>query len=368
LAAKVNKKSASFTFLVLSVVLIPCFAVTKAGTTEDGAWTTLMSLSSPFYETIGAAVVDEDIYFFGGNITLQYGPEADAWEPRTPVPFYNGWAAVAVCENKIYVIGENPEMPTLVYDPATDSWENRTGLPSTKFSVQANVVDGKIYVIGGRLPAPLGVVSVTDSNDVYDPETDSWSKMEPIPIPVMGYASAVLDDKIYVIGGGVANEPEYVPVTYVQIFDPKTDQWTNGTQLPEGVCYARACATTGAYAPKRLYVIGGNSNYYFRNNFYTATNLTQIYNPETEAWTVGAYMPTTRSKLGVAVVKDEIYAIGGHNSIDWSTVVYANEKYTPVAYTEASELFEFGVWLIVFVVSAVLVLIVSVFALRKAVL
>ena len=322
--------------LVVSFSLSP-FLVTHAEAAED-SWTTMAPLPTPFYSTIGAVAVDGKIYFIGSQINVQYDPETNTWTAIAPLPIYNDWSTVVACQNKIYVIGGSAETPTQVYDPATDTWENKTPIPTTRSFLQANVVDSKIYVIGGQVPSALGVFNPSSANDVYDPATDSWSNMTPIPTPVMGYASAVLDNKIYIIGGGIAKgAPGFNPINQVQIFDPKTNQWTNGTPIPTGVCYARACATTGLSAPKRIYVIGGTLTYYFRYAFSTVTDLSQVYNPETDTWTTGTPMPTPRCRFGVAVVNDELYAIGGHNSTDWGGVVSANEKYTPLGYIPAEE-------------------------------
>ena len=56
------------------------------------------------------------------------------------------------------------------YDPATDTWKELAPLPRAEGSPAAVVVDGKIYVIGGRSGS-------SDFGDVYiyDPLTDTWS-------------------------------------------------------------------------------------------------------------------------------------------------------------------------------------------------
>jgi N-acetylneuraminic acid mutarotase len=142
----------------------------------------------------------------------------------------------------------------------------------------------------------------------------------------MGYASVVFEDKIYIISGGNESGPDYNPTKLVQIFDPATNQWTNGTSVPTGIISARACATTGMFAPKRIYVIGGATTSYARWETYNVINLTQIYDPETDTWTTGAPMLTPREDFGLAVVNDEIYAIGGVKEEKYLAV---NEKYTP---------------------------------------
>jgi N-acetylneuraminic acid mutarotase len=312
--------------LAISIGVIPFFGVEKVNATGD-SWTTLEPSPTGYY--IDAAVVDGKIYYIGSKINVQYDSETDTWTPLAPPPIPNSWGDVVACQNKIYLIGGNASKPTQVYDPATDTWGNKTSIPTTRSALQANVVDGKIYVIGGQMLAGLYIINPSSSNDVYDPATDSWSKMAPIPTPVMGYASTVLDNKIYIIGGGNTGGPEYEPLSQVQIFDPKTNQWTNGTNIPTGVVSAKACSTTGLMAPKRIYVIGGTITSYARWASYNVINLTQIYDPETDTWTAGTPMPTPRYLFGVAVINDEIYAIGGVSEENYLVV---NEKYTPIDY------------------------------------
>jgi N-acetylneuraminic acid mutarotase len=316
--------------LVFSTCVIPFFWVEKVNAQEGGSWTTLAPLPTSLYRPQGAVAVDGKIYLLGRHINMKYDPETNTWTTLTPYPISNSYGTVVACQNKIYLIGGIAEVPTQVYDPVTDTWENRTSISTTRAGLQANVVDGKIYVISGQIPSFPSVIETSSANDVYDPATDSWSEMAAIPVPVMGYASAVLDNKIYIIGGGNA-EAAYSPINQVQIFEPKTNQWTNGSQIPTGVVYTRACVTTGLSYPKRIYVIGGTTNYYFGEGYAgrASVNLNQVYDPVTDTWSTGTPMPTSRCGLKVAVVNDELYAIGGSNG---DGDVYANEKYIPSSY------------------------------------
>jgi hypothetical protein len=145
-----------------------------------------------------------------------------------------------------------------------------------------------------------------------------------LPKAVDWYASAVVDNKIYVIGGSGVN--------LTQIYDPKTNTWNYGTPIPSDLYGSSGAATTGIMAPKRIYVLGGGTMLPSSQNY--------IYDPEKNEWSEGADMPTYRQCLGVAVVDDILYAIGGGST--WAHWYFgANERYTPVGYIP-----EFPSWVI----------------------
>jgi spore coat protein U-like protein len=62
--------------------------------------------------------------------------------------------------------------------------------------------------------------------------------------------------------------------------------------------------------------------------------LNRVYDPEKDAWTTGADVPTNRLEFGVAVVNDKLYAIGGnvYNEIGFISPSAANEQYTPIGF------------------------------------
>jgi N-acetylneuraminic acid mutarotase len=273
----------------------------------------------------GVATVNGKIYVIGGSnersaltVNEEYDPVTDTWSAKKRMPTARSNFAIAVYENKIYCIGGGC-VANEVYDPETNTWETKASMPTAREFMDANVVDGKIYVIGGSLPLnPNDPIYVPNINEVYDPETNLWSRSIAPPVQVSNYASSVYNDKIYIFSESLT-----------QIYDPKTYSWSNGTSMPSPGWGAAAAVTTGVYAPKKIYVIGGHQTE-IRN---------QIYDPEAETWTIGAQMPTNRYGLGVAVINDVIYAIGGTGS----DAAVANERYTPADYIP-----EFPSWSILF--------------------
>jgi len=319
--------------LVLAFLAASCIIITESAFSSmdtENSWVS----KPPLHEARiwpGAVAANGKVYAIGGrdsrywllNSNEMYDPDNDTWTPLRPMPTARDRFGIAACQNKIYAIGGviatysgggGPDGSmgysvvtglNEVYDPATGTWESKAPMPTARGGMQANVVDGKIYLIGGFTRG--GTSNVTE---VYDPASDSWTTMAPMPNFQEEAASAVIDSKIFIISDKV------------QIFNPKDNQWTLGTSPPTPVYQGAVAATTGSMAPKRIYVIDGGSN------------LTQIYDPYTDTWAIGASMPAYRKGVAVAVLNDKLYAIGGDstNSASALNIVATNEQYTPIDY------------------------------------
>jgi N-acetylneuraminic acid mutarotase len=292
----------------------------------------------------GAVVVNGEIYVMSGSSNYLYNPATDTWATKTPMLTPRSSFAITVCQNKIYAIGGHSNGSlNEVYDPLTDTWTTKAPMPTNRSQIKANTVDGKIYVICGKTGGPY---STLDSTDVYDPSTDSWTTKAAIsnsvapykvyvpntnniwttksslPYSVANYASAVVDNKIYVIGG--QNEfGSTSNLNTVQIYDPATNNWTLGKPAPNFVWQAAAGATTGLAAPKRIYVAGGCAG------FAMGSNQNYAYEPKDDVWVNASSMPTARYMPTMAVVNDLLYVIGGGQ---WMDSVAVNEQYTPMDY------------------------------------
>ncbi len=305
--------------LFLFSLLVSCVVVANpiaANTVTPNSWVELAPIHQA-RSNLQVSVVNGEIYALGGlaeNGSVctneQYNPDKNNWVFKTPMPVTSSAFETAVYNNKIYCIAQGLNE---LYNPATDFWENKSivNLPENWL---ANVVGDKIYIISP---------SVTLA---YDPLNDSWSTKTPMPISKLVYASAVINNRVYIIGSNFGAPSS----SSLQIYDPKTDSWSTGSTPPLATA-GGAGATTGVNAPKEIYVIGDES--------------TKVYNQLNDTWSFGAAMPTDRSEIGIAVLNDKLYAIGGsavHGT--WSpygetyTVTYLNnvEVYTPFGYGTVS--------------------------------
>ncbi|MCW4023718.1 MAG: hypothetical protein NWF01_01620 [Candidatus Bathyarchaeota archaeon] len=264
-----------------------------------------------------AVAVEDKIYVFQDSSTYMYDPATDAWTQKTAMPTPRGkfFAATAI-NTTIYTIGEGVNE---AYNTLTDTWETKQVPPYYARVMGASVVDGKIYVIGG---AGQG----NNQNQVYDPATNSWTPLAPMPTGFGYYfITTCLDKQIYFILSDGTN----------LIYDTTTDTWTTGATIPQKYSESVIAATTGQYVPERIYVIGGCIVHGLAQT--TAVNSTFCHDPVSDVWSQMADAPTRRSSCAVAVVDDKIYVIGG--SLDVSTLTgnptNIVEVYTPAGYSTA---------------------------------
>jgi hypothetical protein len=352
------KKITTTVALLLSLVIFLLTLSLPLVSAVENSWVTKKSMQQA-RSGLGVVAVNGKIYAIGGVISSGFVPSSpgsavyagktsvevtgsneeydsatDTWTYKASMPTPRAVFAIAVYQNKIYCIGGKTSNDYTgvneVYDPATNMWETKTPMPKARSWLTANVVNGKIYLMGGYPDSTL--------NEVYDPATDSWTTKTPAPNAlIFGFdkpASAVISDKVYVIGG-ISQDQSY---DLNQIYDTETDIWRSVASPINSVDGGAAAATSGVLAPKRIYVLGNSAN--FRQG--EEQNFVRVYDPETDSWTFGADVSTRRYNFGVAVVNDIFYVIGGH-TYNWIPGRYkplaVNEQYTPIGYIP-----EFPIW------------------------
>jgi N-acetylneuraminic acid mutarotase len=172
----------------------------------------------PTARSAGAtAVVDGKIYVAGGRPPrghdfAVYDPAADSWTVLPDLPTQRNHLAAAGVGGKVYVIGGRfgggvgSEMTNVVevFDPASGTWSSAAPMPTVRAGINGIAARGCIYVFGGEGndADPRGVFA---ENEVYNPKTDTWQSLEPLPTPVHGVTGAAyIDGWIHLPGGGTA--------------------------------------------------------------------------------------------------------------------------------------------------------------------
>ena len=325
--------------MVSSMLLVNLQNIQATQATAENTWQTLQSLPEPLSGI--AVTVDEKIYIFYGPNVFEYDPQTQNLTQKTTMPTQRGGYGLAAVDYKIYTIGgQGGAAPTNineVYDTRTGTWETKQPAIDYSSELIANAVNGKIYAMysGGRYDVS-NMISTGSNIDVYDPETDNWTRISALPQEVSypSYSCAI-DDKIYIIKDSTGDD--YYTYTIgegkLHIYDTTTDTWSTGATLPTFYKLCRVVATAGERAPKRIYLVGGEV---IARSFgdFDCFNATFSYDPLSDCWSRAADMSTARQSAAVAVVDDKIYALGGKIQAYWldPSQTGAVEVYTPFGY------------------------------------
>ena len=115
-----------------------------------------------------------------------------------------------------------------VSNAAANEWRVISELPTERASFSTAVVDGKVYLIGGtRFEHEQGVRRADllgiwrgpfgmSLVEVYDPETNTWQRLADMPTARAEPMTAVVAGKIYVLAGYVGKDNRGVNLKFLK--------------------------------------------------------------------------------------------------------------------------------------------------------
>ncbi len=288
-------------------------------------------------EELYGVTVNGKLYVIGGwgdgkarGVNYEYDPATDVWTKKSPMPHPAHHAALAAANGKIYAFGgfvapANTAVPVGAawepiadaweFNPATDAWKPLAPLPGKRGAAIAAEVDGKIYVIGGattmegsKAPffTPFGPARVLGTNEVYDPATDKWESRNPMSVPRNHAFSGVVNGKIYVIGGrtGHAFILSATNTDVVEEYNPASDMWSMPKERMPTARSGGASGTDG----RRIYIAGGEVT---TTELVAAFRAVEAYDPATNSWMTLPSLPMPRHGAAGAVIGNRFHLVSG---------------------------------------------------------
>jgi N-acetylneuraminic acid mutarotase len=236
-----------------------------------------------------------------GPSTLVPTPILEDWLNVSAMPIPRFEANAVALDGKIYVSGGITARHSLKsfvrFDPVTNAWDELAPMPDFRNHHGMAVLDGKIYVTGGNY-GELSFDGQAKTFWVYTPEVDQWEALADMPIGRSSHGMAELNGKLYVAGGML---PRAGDATELWAFDPESNTWDASlAHLPTQRDHVIVTSYDG-----KLYVIGGR----YSTNLPTV----EIYDPVTDTWSQGPNMPTPRSGMAFAIIKDQLHTIAGED-------------------------------------------------------
>ncbi|XP_062982065.1 kelch-like protein 1 isoform X3 [Elgaria multicarinata webbii] len=247
----------------------------------------------------GVAVIDDKLFVIGGRDGLKtlntvecYNPKTKAWTVLPPMSTHRHGLGVTVLEGPIYAVGGHDGWSYLNtverWDPQSQQWTFVASMSIARSTVGVAALNGKLYSVGGRDGS-----SCLSSMEYYDPHTNKWNMCAPMCKRRGGVGVATCDGFLYAVGGHDAPASNHCSrlLDYVERYDPKTDTWTMVAPLSMprdavGVCILG----------DKLYAVGGYDG-------QTYLNTMESYDPQTNEWTQMASLNIGRAGACVVVIK-----------------------------------------------------------------
>ncbi|MFD1143668.1 malectin domain-containing carbohydrate-binding protein, partial [Larkinella insperata] len=247
-------------------------------------------------------------------ITITTPVFVGTWEtivPTSGAPTARQEGAYVQAGDKFYLMGGRGIKPVQVYDPVARTWVNASATPLNMHHFQAVTMDGLIYAVGvltDNYPAEPPVPNVY----IYNPKTDQWIQGPEIPANRRRGAAgiAIYNNKIY-IAGGITNGHSGGYVNWFDEFDPATNTWKTLPDAPRSRDHFHA-----AIIGDKLYAAGGRRTSYNTNETFTLTvPEVDVYDFTTGQWsTLPNPIPTPRAGVSVVALDGELVVIGGESS------------------------------------------------------
>jgi Papain family cysteine protease/Kelch motif len=267
-------------------------AADPCGQTPQIVWTAMAPLAQPD-PTHVAVALNGDIHVFGWTSYLMhrvFTPSTNTWAQKNNAPLSVADGAAVVVNGGLYAFNDGTfgSGNAMQWNASTDTWTVLAADPWPRRYPPAGVINGEVYLAGGF--GTNGNVTTA-----YDPVTNSWQDVAPIPFSGVNTA-VTYSGQLYVIGvsGGNSNP------TQIASYSPSTNAWTPLTSLSAS-CYSSEATLVGS----SIWVLGGTSN-------GTAQGSINIYQIPSDTWCPGPALPEPMYGFALAQVNGKIYIIGGY--------------------------------------------------------
>jgi N-acetylneuraminic acid mutarotase/glucose/arabinose dehydrogenase len=260
---------------------------------------------------------------FGANrVTALIPRPAGSWTTRQSMPAAVLDAGGTALGGKLYMVAGKTsaghQSTVYIYDSTTNSWTTGPNLPGSAVENPAVVAfDGKLYAFGGATDPFTGAVS---NAAVFDPNTNAWTSLAPMPTARGGATAQAINGKIYVVGG---MDSTGASLAVVEVYDPATNTWSTVAAMTTRRDNPGSAALNGL-----LYIFGGRTRNANGTSENETLNTVEMYDPATNTWSLKAPMPTGRRTMVVGTLNGHAQVMGGEKTSSGGSFEQ-NEEYDP---------------------------------------
>ena len=316
---ELRRNSFSVAMVLWTIVILGL--VNPRSATAQSDWQNLPDMPVGKWES-GTVVLDDKLYFFGGYTQGVrsskrcdvFDPKDNSWKQIQDLPSAISHMNTVLDGRVVWFAGgfkDGYKGHTIAevwsYDIDKDRYTAAPLLPETRGGGGLALVGRKLHYMGG-----VKADRDTDAPDHWVLDLDEWAKgsarwtnAAPMPTPRNQFSTVTFEGKIYAIGGQFHHDSGQLDQARVDIYDPKTDSWSRGPDLPKGHSHAEG----GTFVSGgRIFMVGGHT---------TPKGGRKSIDPDILAlapggqWKVVAKLPMSLSSPAAAIIGGKLYVAGG---------------------------------------------------------
>jgi len=212
-----------------------------------------------------------------------------------------------------------------LYDPATGTW-SVTGRLSTSriFHTATLLPNSKVLIAGGYTSDAPPSFGITNSAELYDPATGTWSATGALTAHRAWHSATLLPNGKVLLAGGAGGSDNSSILDTAELYDPATGTWSATGRL-RGARYAH---TATPLQNGKVLVAGGSNDGDLASTLDTA----ELYDPATGMWSITGDLNESRVlHTATLLPSGKVLVAGGYN---WPpTSLNSAELYDPAAGT-----------------------------------
>ncbi len=218
-------------------------------------------------------------------------------------------AAFVGMGDKMYLIGGRGMKPVSIYDAKKNTWTNGSTVPVEMHHFQPIVYKDDIYIMGAMTGGYPGETPI-DRIQIYHPDTDSWSLGDEIPeARRRGGAGSALHDGTMYLACGIKDGHRGDHKKWLDAYDPQTGEWTVLPDAPRPRDHFQI-----AIIDKKIYAVGGRTTRAAQNPFANTMTEVDVFDISQKTWTtLDEGLPSPRAGNFLAVLGNEIIVMGGES-------------------------------------------------------
>ncbi|XP_021343925.1 kelch-like protein 3 [Mizuhopecten yessoensis] len=190
------------------------------------------------------------------------------------------------------------------YNSVKNQWTHYTNLPQPRFHHGTAIVNKKMYIIGGSDPNKSKKISIPSSDAfVYNLETDEWRQIASMVTARMHHVVCSLYGMLYAIGGQDGNSRV---LNSVECYNPKTDRWI----FVKPMSVARL-GMAAAIQDGTIFVVGGYGESVDSKSGLPVLSSVEVFDPRENTWTTKNNLRMPRCHGNLVSVNGELFLCGG---------------------------------------------------------